>query len=105
MSDAKQDPTSPRQATNAPLSFKQQIVPLFNAQDVSCMNPMGVHLTNYTYMSAAAGDGTFPDHANANHVYARLTGAETPRMPRGGTYWSQDELGLFNQWMQGGYQP
>ena len=105
MPNAKQHPTGSGTAANTSVSFKQQIVPLFSSQDVNCMNPKGVHLTNYAYMSNPAGDDTYSDHANANHVYAHLTGDEAPQMPLGGPYWSQDDLNLFNQWMQDGYQP
>lgn len=87
-----------------PVSFTQ-ISALFTPRDTMCMNRQGVKLTDYDYMSDTAGDGTYPDHANANHVYARMTGKEQPQMPMGGPYWSQTNLDLFNQWMQDGYQP
>ena len=82
-----------------------QISALFTPRDTMCMNPKGVELTDYSYMSNSAGDDTYPDHANANHVYARLTGKEQPQMPMGGPFWSQTNLDLFDQWMQDGYQP
>jgi hypothetical protein len=53
-------------------------------------------------MSDGAGDGAYPDHANARHVYAKLTGDE---MPPGGPFWPQDRLLLFKDWMDGGFQP
>lgn len=88
MSDAKA-------TTNSPVSFTNQILPLFNTHDITCMKPMGVELDSYAYMSVPA---------NANNVYSHLTGAVQPQMPMGGPYWSQDDLNLFNQWMQDGYQ-
>ena len=87
-----------------PVSFTQ-ISALFTPRDKICMNPKGVLLTDYAYMSDKACDDTYPDHANANHVYARLTGAEQPQMPKGGPFWSQTNLDLFSQWMQDGFQP
>jgi hypothetical protein len=87
-----------------PVSFTQ-ISALFTPRDTLCMNPKGVLLTDYDYMSDDAGDGTYADHANANHVYARLTGTEQPQMPMGGPFWTQTNLDLFDQWMQDGYQP
>jgi hypothetical protein len=89
----------------AVVSFAAQIAPLFRNQDVFCMNPLAVRLKDYAYMSDGAGDGTYADHANARHVYARLTGDETPRMPAGGPFWSQAQLQLFDDWMDGGFQP
>lgn len=87
------------------VSFGGDIKPLFTRRDVNCMNGFGVHLADYGYMSAPAGDGKFPDHANARHVYARLTGDETPRMPDGGPFWQQPQLDLYQQWMDCGFQP
>lgn len=71
------------------------------------MAPMGVLLNDYTYMSNPAGDGTYPDHANANQVYSFLTGKSQPRMPLGGPYWTAAQLQVFNNWMTvaPAYQP
>jgi hypothetical protein len=86
-----------------PVSFAQNIVPLFRSSEVSCMARFGVSLNDYAYMSDPAGDGTFADHANARDVYARLTGAATPQMPMGGPYWPTAQLELFNQWIADGF--
>ena len=86
-------------------SFAADIRPLFTPQDIGCMSGRGVQLGDYGYMSNPAGDGTMPDHANARHVYARLTGAETPQMPMGEAAWSADKLKTFSNWMAGGFQP
>jgi hypothetical protein len=88
----------------SPVSFAQDIAPLFNQQDIACMSRFGVLLSDPSYMSDATGSDQFPDHANARNVHARLTGAATPRMPMGGPYWSDDQLQLFNQWMTDGFQ-
>jgi hypothetical protein len=82
-----------------PVSFKNDIRPLFRPADINCMSLHGVLLDDFGYMSDAAGN-----HANANNVYAYLTGASTPRMPKGGPYWTQAMIDLFSQWMTGGYQ-
>jgi hypothetical protein len=87
-----------------PVSFATDIEPLFRPTDIACMHRFGVELNDYGYMSDATGDDTFPDHANARHVYARLTGDELPRMPMGGTFWSDEQLACFNQWMTDGFQ-
>jgi hypothetical protein len=69
------------------------------------MTPLGIVLDDYTYMSDSAGDNHFMDHANARDVYAHLTGARHPRMPKNGPFWSQAKLDLFNQWMSDGFLP
>jgi hypothetical protein len=87
-------------------SFEKDVKPLFRQQDVDCMSDMGVALTDYGYMSAAAANDKYPDHANARDVYCHLLpSACTPRMPMGGPYWSQGQLDIFNQWMIDGFLP
>jgi hypothetical protein len=86
-----------------PVSFAQEIAPLFRPGDVSCMARLGVSLSDYTYMSDPGGDGTYADHANARNVYARLTGTTLPQMPMGGPYWPSAQLQLFDQWMTDGF--
>jgi hypothetical protein len=87
------------------VSFQSDILPMFRGIDINHMKPMGVRLDDYGYMSDAAADSTYPDHANARQVYCYLTGDCEPRMPPGGPYWSADQLQLFSQWMDGGFQP
>ena len=86
-----------------PVSFAGEIAPLFNARDVACMTRRGVKLDDYGYMADAAGDGTYPDHANARDVLARLTGDEQPQMPMGGPYWPDTQIETFKQWMADGF--
>lgn len=86
------------------VSFAADILPLFRAKDMQCMAAQGVQLSDYGYMSDAVGNGQYPDHANARHVFDRLSGRETPRMPSGGPYWSQPQLDRFQAWMDGGFQ-
>lgn len=86
-------------STSSSVSFAANIVPLFRSSDIQHMKPMGVLLDNYGYMSDPAGDGSYPDHANANQVYSYLAGTSQPRMPMGGPYWTAAQLQIFNDWM------
>lgn len=96
------------------LSFAKDIAPLFTVQDKVCMSGMGVELDSYEYMSNPMGDDKYPEHANANHIYARLTGNEEPQMPLGEEPWNapdnpngQKKLQTFREWMtvEPTYQP
>jgi hypothetical protein len=84
----------------AAVSFAADILPLFTATDIAHMQPMGVLIGQYSYMSDAANH-----HQNATTVQAYLTGTQQPRMPLGGPYWTPTQLSLFAQWMSDGYQP
>ena len=86
-----------------PVSFAQDILPLFSVGDIACMRRFGVRLDDYSYMSDQAGNGSFADHDHARTVYARLVGTATPRMPMGGPYWSDAQLQLFDRWMADGF--
>ncbi|HXO99009.1 MAG TPA: hypothetical protein VN813_00840 [Luteibacter sp.] len=82
-------------------SFAKDIAPLFTDGDARCMGGMGVRLRDFDYMADPAGDAVHADHANARHVFARLQGTETPRMPPGGEPWDAARLALFESWMKG----
>jgi hypothetical protein len=74
-----------------PVSFASNILPLFRPVDIQHMKRLQVLLDDYAYMSDAAGDGTFPDHAHARNVYFNLSpdpAGDPPPMPPGGPYWS-----------------
>jgi len=86
-----------------PTSFANDIAPMFLPAQVMCMKNKGVGLLDFQYMSDASGDDTYADHANARHVYGRLSGNEGNRMPPGGPYWSQKMLSKFADWMTGGF--
>jgi hypothetical protein len=86
-----------------PVSFAQEIAPLFRPIDIACMRKYGVRLDDYLYMGDPTGDGTYSDYANGRYVYAHLTGVAQPQMPMGGPYWSSDQLQLFEQWMTEGF--
>ena len=98
-----------------PISFAKDIGVMFTAMDKTCMAGLQVKLDDYGYMSDPSGDDKYADHANANHVYAHLTGAEKPQMPIGGEKkWTaqdnpegQKNLQTFHDWMtkDPAYQP
>lgn len=77
------------------VTFEKDIKPLFRPIDIEHMDPMGVLLDDYGYMS---------DPGNAQDVYDFLTGDKEPQMPIGGPYWSKEQLDLFSKWMSGGYK-
>lgn len=89
-------------------SFAQDILPLFRDKDIRCMRDPHhqVPLDEFSYMSdPGAGDG-FADHANARRVHCRLQSDSCGRrMPYGGPYWSDAQLALYQQWMDGGFLP
>jgi hypothetical protein len=88
------------------VAFSSDIRVLFSDGQIHCMKNQGVALDDFAYMSDATGDGSFPDHANARHVLARLRG-DPPgrRMPPNGPYWTQEMLDKYQLWMDGGYLP
>jgi hypothetical protein len=80
------------------VSFARDIKPLFRAVDISHMQPHGVKLDDYTFMSK-------PD--NAKKVLETLSphDDDPPSMPPGGPYWTRDQLALFTRWQKDGCQP
>jgi hypothetical protein len=80
------------------VSFARDIRPLFRDVDISHMKRHGILLDDYTFMS---------DPDNANKVLETLSphDGDPPAMPPGGPYWSADQLALFAQWQNEGYQP
>jgi uncharacterized protein YbjT (DUF2867 family) len=80
------------------ISFARDIRPLFRLVDISHMKSHGIKLDDYTFMS---------DPDNADKVLGTLSphDGHPPSMPPGGPYWTADELALFAQWQEGGYQP
>jgi len=80
------------------VSFARDIKPLFRTVDISHMKRYKINLDDYTFMSN-------PDHAKK--VLRTLSPHEddSPSMPPGGPYWTEDQLALFAQWQKDGYQP
>jgi hypothetical protein len=80
------------------VSFERDIRPLFRAVDISHMKAHGIKLDDYTFMS---------DPDNADKVLGALSPQESdpPSMPPVGPYWTEEQLALFAQWQNEGYQP
>ena len=76
----------------ADLSFKTDIRPLFTQTDVDHMEPFGVQLDSYEYVSV---------RANADAIYDEL---ESQRMPPGQP-WADDKIAVFKAWVDGGCKP
>jgi hypothetical protein len=78
-------------------TYYEDILPLFTPLDIECMRGLDVFLASYDYMS---------DEDNAAAVLRKLKpqkpGFEDKRMPLGGPYWSDDNLALFQQWIDAG---
>jgi|ERR1041384_2273415 hypothetical protein len=86
-----------RKASPAPpVSFAAQIAPMFRTMDVQCMRSRGVFLKNYNYMK---------DPDNANMVLSMLQPDADPRMPFGGPYWTDENIALFQKWINDGLKP
>ncbi len=81
--------------TNA-VSFSRDIRPLFTAMDIEHMRPAGVALDNIAYMSD-------PDHAES--VYQKLSSKQMPPRYSGESPWSDGNIQLFRDWIDGGFQP
>jgi len=80
------------------VSFARDIRPLFRDVDISHVERRGIRLDDYNFMS---------DPDNANKVLEALSPHESdqPSMPPGGGYWTADQLALFAQRQNDGYQP
>jgi hypothetical protein len=83
-------------------TYGADIQPLFRAKDIKCMSAH-VSLNDPQYMCDPAGDGTFPDHANARLVYSRLTDPNSPMPPDGP--WPPSQIATYQSWMTDGFQP
>jgi hypothetical protein len=80
-----------------PISFSQDIKPLFRQIDIEHMRKLAVMLDDYKYMS----DPT-DNYSNAQSVEDTVT---SQSMPPGGPYWTNQQLNLYKQWRSDGYQP
>jgi hypothetical protein len=80
-----------------PVSFADEIKPLFRQIDVDHMKAYGVSLDDYAYMFDATNG-----YENANGALKVLTAKS---MPPGGPFWTPDQLNLFSKLMTDGYQP
>ncbi len=93
---AKKTPAKTPAKKSTKVSFAKKIKPLFTAVDVAHMQPMGVLLNKYSYMSNPAGA-----HANAKAVKAKLVSGQMPP----GAPWPASKVNLFKKWMTDGYKP
>ena len=79
------------------VSFSKDILPLLTEVDIDHMRSRGVRLDDYEFMS-------LPDNAAA--VYRQLSSKRMPPAKRGGGGpWPDDDIALFQAWIDGGYEP
>ena len=76
------------------VSFQTDILPLFTSMDIEHMSRGDVLLDDYSYMSR-------PE--NATKVHEMVASGAMPPSSSGEEPWSEDKVGLFKQWMDGGY--
>jgi hypothetical protein len=87
------------------VSFITDIAPLMT-DGAPCMDAQGWLLTDLAFMTDPAGGGGFTDHYHARRTYFRLTHPNpNRRMPPGGPFWPEEQLALYRQWMDGGFNP
>ncbi|HXB99754.1 MAG TPA: hypothetical protein VNU74_05105 [Terriglobales bacterium] len=80
-----------------PVSFARDILPMFRPIDIEHMNKHDILLGDYTYMSDPSNN-----YGNAEAVEKTLI---EKSMPPGGPFWSAEQLSLYKQWRNDGYQP
>ena len=83
-------------AEQKPVSFAADIRPMFRQIDIDHMSGFDVRLDDYAYMSK---------RENAESVLKFLDGRESPQMPPGGPFWTQEQLDLFSRWIKDGCKP
>jgi hypothetical protein len=83
-------------AEQKPVSFAADIRPMFRQIDIDHMSGLDVALDDYAYMSK---------RENAERVLKFLDGTETPQMPPGGPFWTQEQLDLLSRWIKDGSKP
>jgi hypothetical protein len=77
------------------VSFKTDILPLFTSMDIEHMGRVGLSLDDYSSMSQPA---------IASAVYGQVSSGSMPPGDSGEQPWSQDQVQLFKDWVDGGYQ-
>ena len=78
------------------MSFARDIRPLFTAQDIDCIPPLGVHLNDYPYMS---------NPANARNVLEQVSSGRIPERDSGEPRWDQAKVQLVRDWINAGFPP
>jgi hypothetical protein len=77
-----------------PVSFARDILPMFRPIDIEHMNKHDILLGDYTYMSDPSNN-----YGNAEAVEKTLIEKSMP------PFWSAEQLSLYKQWRNDGYQP
>ncbi|MER5547218.1 hypothetical protein ABT072_33335 [Streptomyces sp. NPDC002589] len=78
------------------VSYARDIRPLFTAMDIDHMQPMGVLLDDFTYMS---------DPGHAQDVLDQVSSGSMPPPDSGEPPWDQQRVQMFQDWINGGFQP
>lgn len=87
------------------LSYLNDIYPMYENW-AGCMIDRNWHLDKTDFMCDPQGRHGIPDHYHARKTYARLsTTNPNIRMPPGGPYLSDEQLALYSQWMEEGFNP
>ena len=74
--------------------FEHDILPLFRPVDIQHMQPFGMQLDQYTYMSVPA---------NAERVYGAIAAKRMP--PEKDAAWSEENVRLLRAWIDAGLLP
>lgn len=74
--------------------FENDILPLFRPVDIEHMEPAGVLLDKYAYMSVPA---------NAERVYGSIAAKRMP--PESDATWPEEKVRLLRAWIDGGLLP
>lgn len=87
------------------LSYVADIYPIYESL-AGCMIDRNWPLNDANFMCDPRGGRDFPDHYHARKTYYRLsTTNPNLRMPPGGPYLSDEQLALYRQWMDEGFNP
>lgn len=87
------------------LSYRENIMPLM-FDEGECMENLGWMLHDVDFMIDPAGGQGFDDHFHARKTYARLSTTNiAKKMPKGGPYWTDEQLTLYRKWMEEGFNP
>ena len=78
----------------AAVSFATDILPLFTAQDIGCMTPLGVLVNDFTYMSKPA---------NARAVLDQVSSGQMPEPGSGEPPWDRAKVQLLQDWIDAGF--
>ncbi|MHC5540477.1 c-type cytochrome domain-containing protein [Singulisphaera rosea] len=112
--DTGDEATKPASGNDGELKFSKDIAPILVGNCVGCHNEKAMtkngklDLTTYDKIlkaAAASGDSSVsPGKPDESHLYLRLTGEETPRMPRGGgnRRLSENAVEKIGRWIKEG---